>query len=332
MFVRIHPPDDYKHGNCESCSELVHYLEKENEREGVEIEDREMFFSHNQEQVSSFDVTNSIDHNKAKLSKNEAKFYMLSVNPSQREMQFIAKQISGRNVSSLEEMTKSEIEKFKLALKDYTRGVMDEYGKNFNKELEGKDILYYGKVEHERRYSRFDKEVKDGLKKVGELKPGFQSHVHVIVSRKDITNKIRLSPFANHKNSKNILNGKQVQIGFNRKEFAQNCEKRFDSKFGYDRPLKHSFEYRHTNKNLMAKIAQAYARQGMPLLATAERNMYMAKNMDDPLKSAASLLSKNPDFAKAMKVVQMAARPEKAVIEAAKVAMKLIDKAAGLSL
>ena len=332
MFVRIHKTNDYTHGNSESCSGLVQYLEKENEIEGVGIEDREMFFSQDQDKVSSFGVSNSIDNNKAKLSKNEAKFYMISVNPSQTEMQFMAKQISGRNVSSLEEMTKSEIEKFKLALKDYTRGVMDEYGKNFNKGLEGKDILYYGKVEHERHFSRHDKEVKEGLKKAGELKQGFQSHVHVIVSRKDITNKIRLSPFTNHKNSKNILNGKEVQIGFNRKEFAQNCEKRFDSKFGYDRPLKHSFEYRHTNKNLMAKIAKAYARQGMPLMASAERNMYMAKNMDDPLKNVASMLSKNPDFAKAMKVVQMAARPEKAVIEAAKVAIKLIDKAAGLSL
>jgi hypothetical protein len=36
-------------------------------------------------------------------------------------------------------------------IKEYTRALMEAYAKNFNKGLEGKDIMYFGKVEHTRQ-------------------------------------------------------------------------------------------------------------------------------------------------------------------------------------
>ena len=135
---------------------------------------------------------------------------MISINPSPREQRHIAQKITRRNVTDLSQMTSDEKARFNQELQNYSRQVMDEYAKGFNKGLSGDDILYFGKVEHERKYNRFSHEVKNGERKAGEIKEGFQSHVHIIVSRKDMTNKIRLSPFANHRNARNTLNGKQV--------------------------------------------------------------------------------------------------------------------------
>ncbi len=334
MYIRIHQSKDYQTGNTGSCSGLISYLEKENEVDGLELEDRRLFFDQNQEQVSSFDAITRIDKNVAKLSKNEARFYMISINPSQKEQEFLARKITGRQVSSPEEMTKKELEKFDASLRNYTRQVMDVYADNFNRGLSGDDLLYYGKVEHERKYNRFDEVVKNRERKAGDLKEGFQCHVHVVVSRKDATNKIRLSPFANHKNSKNVLNGEKVQIGFNRKEFVQRSEKKFDEYFGYNRQLSHSFKYRYELKNGAAAIARSYANQltggAYFKVYNASRNM---KNMkEDPLKSLTSLFYKNSTFRNTAKTIQMAARPEKLLIEVAKKLPNAISKSAGLKL
>ena len=50
------------------------------------------------------------------------------------------------------------------------KGVMNRYAENFGKGLTNKDIMYYAKIHHTR----------DG-------KTGDQMHVHIIISRKDIT-------------------------------------------------------------------------------------------------------------------------------------------------
>jgi len=73
---------------------------------------------------------------------------------------------------------------------------MDEYTKNF-KRLginSHKDFLWYGKHKNFRYYKHTDNEVKDVTKKTGERKEGKQDHIQIIVSRKDITNRIKLNP------------------------------------------------------------------------------------------------------------------------------------------
>jgi len=101
--------------------------------------------------------------------------------------------------------------------------------------------------------------VKEGLYKAGDKKEGLQTHIHVVVSRMDRSKKIRLSPMANAKNSKNILNGKEVQIGFDRMKFVQNCEKNFDTNFDYKRAHHHKFSHYHTMKNQMRNTAKSIA-------------------------------------------------------------------------
>lgn len=283
MVIRIHSPKQSKDKNRGSVSNLVDYLEKENA--GLNLEDHEDFFNHDGDHNSAIDVQNSIDSNKNKLKQTDTKFYMMTVNPSKSELEHLR--------SKMEESTVSDELLFKLYIKD----LMDEYAKNFNrkyengKPLEGKDILYYAKIEHERTYKfgekRFEKQIaynrkidlriaekrkefesatkpKDRIKaderikelekqyiknkegtiiREGAKKDGNNLHAHIIISRLDKTQTMQLSPMANHKQSKNKLNGKEVAIGFNRDAFVSSGEKLFDKKFEHDRSYEHSYNY-----------------------------------------------------------------------------------------
>lgn len=75
MFAKVHPPEDVQSGNTGSCHDLVRYLQKES-GDGLS------FFSHTEQEVSPEKVIGDIDANRSKLSANDAKFYMLSLNPS----------------------------------------------------------------------------------------------------------------------------------------------------------------------------------------------------------------------------------------------------------
>jgi len=208
--------------NRGSVKELSNYLEKENT--GKAHKDKEWFFSQDKNHVSAREVTQAIDTNKSKLKHRDAKFYLVNISPSQKELAHIG----------------NDPEK----LKAYARSVMDGYARNFNRDITGKDLLYFAKIEYERRYKGFDHEVKAGLVKQGELKPGLQTHIHVIVSRKDRYNQRQFSPLSKHQNTQNG----PVRGGFPRKAFYIDAERRFDAMFNYPRSLKERFEYRNTMK------------------------------------------------------------------------------------
>lgn len=72
-------------------------------------------------------------------------------------------------------------------------------------------------------------------------KGGFQTHVHIIISRKDVTNTYTLSPLAKHKASEIMLNGKPIKRGFDRDKFYEASEKTFDQVTGYDRNYVESY-------------------------------------------------------------------------------------------
>ena len=73
------------------------------------------------------------------------------------------------------------------AMKRYIRKVfIPEYANNFNKELSASDIKFYGKIHFDR--NRSDNEL--------------NMHCHLIVNRKDQSNKTKMSPLTNHRNTK----------------------------------------------------------------------------------------------------------------------------------
>ncbi len=90
-------------------------------------------------------------------------------------------------------------------------------------------------------------------------KTGDNWHVHITVSRRDITNSINLSPNANGRGSKrHVLNGKAVRVGFDREAYKIECEKTFDRLFAHQRLQTESYE---ASKRLRSQSAFAFERQ-----------------------------------------------------------------------
>lgn len=224
--------------NKGSSSQLVAYLEKENriaEAHHNDLKTPEYWFNRDSNTIQPYEVRHSIDNNVAKLSKDDAKFFLVNISPSSKELLFL-KERFGK-------------EKTKEYLKAYANAVMDAYAKNFKRNgVNGnQDLVYFGKLEHNRYYTYKDLEVRKGLAKKGEVKPGEQMHVQVIVSRKDASNSIKLSPLNNSKGSNAVHSQKVGQ--FDRVAFKQATESLFDQMFGYDREIKESFQYANTLKH-----------------------------------------------------------------------------------
>jgi hypothetical protein len=323
MYVKIH--SSKKDNNRGSCNALINYLEKENLEK--DLLNQEKFFDQKSSDVSFHSVQATIDNNKGKLGKEETKFYMISVNPSKDELRHIGRKVSGRDIKDISQLTAIELKRYEEALKDYTRRVMDEYAKNFNRGLTSENLVYFGKVEHTRYHGRDSAEVKEGLYKAGDRKEGLQTHVHIVVSRMDESKKIRLSPMANAKNSKNIINGKEVQIGFDRMKFVQSCEKSFDTNFDYKRSQQHKFSHYHTMKNQMRNtaknVAMSLARDvpGVKEFNKASQVVNTAvklANAKDPLDALSAVFKQVPGAKECIKAINYAYNPSKIVLDVAK--------------
>lgn len=231
MYINI--TDSATANNKGSSRELVHYLEKEN-RINDKLEP-EFWFNNNENRIESYEVRHLIDSNIAKLCKADAKFFLVNISPSQKELKYLE-----------ESYGKKEMNK---QLKKYAEKVMDEYARNFKREgiSSAKDLMWFGKIEHHRYYGYKDKEVLNGERKRGERKEGNQMHIQIIVSRKDASNKIKLSPMNNSK-GKNEAHSKKLGQ-FNRVAFKQSGETIFDRLFGFDRGLKDTFSHANVQKN-----------------------------------------------------------------------------------
>jgi hypothetical protein len=210
-------------GNTGSCGQLTDYLEKENQKLGK----KELWFDQGRDDIGPDQVKSGIDNNVAKLKKAEAKFYLINISPSGKELDHI-----GNDPQKL---------------KAYAREVMKEYAENFNKGLSDKDIKYYGKIEYNRYYTHEDPEVKQGIRKRGQEKEGNQMHAQLIVSRKTADNGRLISPMTNHRGSNT---GHSQKFGqFDRLNFTERCEQAFDRTFSYDRELTETFKYRKAMLN-----------------------------------------------------------------------------------
>lgn len=288
MYISI-TPQKISEGYSKSSADFVNYLEKENEERSPEY--AEQFFDQYQDKIDHKHVVREIDANTKKLRSRDPRFYSITISPSQRELR--------------------HLDNPDIQLKEYTRQLMEEYAKSFHRETEIRveNIKYYAKLEHERTYKGFDRQVRENApynKKIihlrneirmvdrGEIpgsisklekeihklelaiphkvngipivegmkKEGLQTHVHIIVSRKDISNQFSLSPGSKHKASEVQLNGKTVKRGFDRDKFFQNAEKAFDKTFGYDRNYVEKY---HSHK-IFSRDPQRYFSQllGLP--------------------------------------------------------------------
>lgn len=214
MHIDFAPPSGGTYNNAGSSRQLASYLEHEDLERMEKGIYTDGFFNLTDDNIYKSKVIKDIDSNIGQLLKTDAKFFAIHVSPSESE---------------LRAMGNAEQEKVEV-MKRYIREVfIPEYAKNFNKGLSEVDIKFYGKIHFDR--SRSDNEL--------------NMHCHLIVSRKDQTNKKKLSPLTNHKNTKNGV----IKGGFDRVNLFRQAEQGFDNLFGYNRQLSESFEYANTMKN-----------------------------------------------------------------------------------
>jgi len=214
MHIDFAPPSGGTYNNAGSSRHLASYLEHEDLERMEKGIYTDGFFNLTDDNIYKSKVIKDIDTNIGQLLKTDAKFFAIHVSPSESE---------------LRAMGNTEQEKAE-AMKRYIREVfIPEYAKNFNKGLSEADIKFYGKIHFDR--SRSDNEL--------------NMHCHLIVSRKDQTNKKKLSPLTNHKNTKNGV----IKGGFDRLNLFQQAEQGFDKLFDYYRQQTESFDYHNTMKN-----------------------------------------------------------------------------------
>ncbi|WP_437370355.1 MobB family relaxase [Maribacter litoralis] len=273
MYISITPQK--MGGNfSKSSADFVGYLEKENQ--GLEQHEMEHFFNQSGDEISAEEVVKEIDGNTAKLEKHEPRFYSITVSPSKYELRklqnssedlkrytrelmkdYVAsfnREIKGRPISidDIKYYAKIEHQRtFKgtdfqvkenqpfatkiLQLKTDIRNIQEGRAEGNIKRMK-KEIA---KLERQAPHQQNGKRIVQGM-----AKDGNQSHIHIIVSRKDASNRFSLSPGSKYKASDVKLNGDTVKRGFDRDNFFDKAEKTFDKTFGYKRNFAETYKAR----------------------------------------------------------------------------------------
>jgi len=256
----------------QSVADFVDYLEKENQ--DIEKEHIECFFNQYGDEISAKEVVQEIDRNSAKLKKTEPKFYSITVSPSQYELKRLQhssedlkqytkalmkdyvtsfnREINGKpiTIDDIKYYAKIEHQRFYkgtdkqvrenqpfasqiLTLKNDIRKIeRGQLGGNIQKLKQ--EIT---KLEKEAPHQQQGNRIVQGMRKEGN-----QSHIHIIVSRKDMSNSYSLSPGSKYKASKVTMNGKIVKRGFDRDAFFTKAEQSFDKSFQYQRNYAESYQ------------------------------------------------------------------------------------------
>lgn len=253
--------------NTSSCVDLALYLEKENNeldrlqqkvtsiQKKTAIENRkQFFFTHSNDKISTNEVISSIDSNTNRLGKKDAKYFAPTINFSAHELNHILSKVTTKkDIKNVWDLNEREYTLFNNKIKEYTKDIMTNYAKNFNREDKGlktgNDLVYFGKIEHFRKFKGTDKEVINETHNTGDLKPGINSHVHLIVSRKDKTQRLKLTPITKERSTTRTIGGNKYHVGFDRIKWINMNENSFDEFFNYQRPELEKFNNQYILKN-----------------------------------------------------------------------------------
>ncbi len=277
MYITI-TPQKLTGNFSQSVADFVAYLEKENE--GQTLEEMEHFFNSDGAEIDSKEVIAQIDHNTKKLKKVEPKFYSITVNPSSQELKKISnnsedlknytreimkdyassfhREIHGKPVT-VDNLTYFAKIEHQRTYKGTDKAVIENsvfnqkivHLKNeiqgLKKDPEAHHALIRSK---EKQILTLEKQAPHQIqgKRItqGMVKEGSQSHIHIIVSRKDKTNSFSLSPGSKYKASEVMLHGEKVKRGFDRDQFFSKAEKTFDRMFSHQRNFVETYTARKT--------------------------------------------------------------------------------------
>lgn len=274
MFVKAHKTGSLiKADNKGSCKALAEYLDKEKDEAG----ESSFFFNPERHDLDKKDVINSIDNNVKGLKNKDDKFYMLSINPSEKELKYIV----GRDVDNPKLLTSEEKEKLNIYLAQYTKEVMNKYAENFGREhiRTGDDLVYFAKIETQREWRYTDKEVIEGREVAGRVKPGLNYHVHVIVSRNAKDGKTKLSPHAKSRGNTWEKDGRTMKRGFDHEVWKVKSQESFNSMFNY----KSEDAYKHISKLNKSEIFSEIKNEDLKIILSKSNDQVkdIIKQMED---------------------------------------------------
>ncbi len=288
--------------NIGSCSNLTLYLDKENQEldkminksntisEIGFLENRkQLFFNNERLDISCVEVIDSIDGNIKKLGKKDSKYFAPTISFSQFELEHLVSMATkGKKIKDVWEMNTNQFNSFNNLIREYSRLIMTNYAKNFNRQdkglVTGEDLVYYSKIEHFRKFKGIDKKVKKGFVKTGSFKPGLNTHVHIIVSRKDKSQRLKLTPTSKERLTDRKIGTNCYRVGFDRMNWINMNEKTFDELFNYKRSLVEKFENQYILKNgspkekddllKQVKLEQQLTNQNIKTKNNAQNNSY----------------------------------------------------------
>ena len=194
------------YNNKGSVARLKNYLIQNTDK----YDSADLFFTATKNNITADDFYKLIDNNVKGLEKNEHKFYSFTLNPSSEEVQFIASA--------------------KEKLKGFVRSAMADFH-TAHKTLEKSDDLVWAAIIHDNRVmTEADiKKYKDKGKtelKIGDIKPGDNIHVHVVLSARDATQKKTIT----------VLSPKnKISRNFELTSFQRNSQRLFQEKFSYQK-------------------------------------------------------------------------------------------------
>lgn len=219
---------------------LLHERRERSEEEGI-------FFNQYSDNIKPEEVRNALNNNVKGLRKNEEKFFTIVVSPSEAELLHIGnsdqklrtfvRQImddyarnfnlkDGRKLKGEDLLwfavihtdrkvknTDLKTEEGYLSEKE-KRGIQDLQAKGDPRSLEATEKIK--KAAEKRNMNRLDGEVFHA----GDKKPGLNKHIHIVVSRKDISMQYSLNP-----------RGRKAR--FDMRKWQENNGRRFQELFGY---------------------------------------------------------------------------------------------------
>lgn len=273
MYITI-SPQKLGGSYSQSAGDFVTYLEKENQ--GKSLLEKEYFFNQYENEIRPYEVIKEIDGNTDRLKLKEPKYYSITINPSQYELKHIHNNPEKLRAFVREAMKdyassfNREINRRPINVDDIKYFAKIEHQRTYK----GNDVairenkVYSNQITHLKNQLRkvergeitgSTRQLENDIKKLirdapykirgqvveqGMKKDGLQSHIHIIVSRKDGSNSYSLSPGSKYKASEVVMHGKTVKRGFERDRFFQNSEKAFDKMFKYNRNYVESYAAR----------------------------------------------------------------------------------------
>ena len=226
MYITITPQ---KLGGTygQSSADFVGYLEKENQG----LEQRDMELQNNSQDLKTYtrelmkDYVTSFNReiNGRPITIDDIKYYAKIEH--QRTFKGTDFQIKENQPYA------TKILQLKTEIRNVQEGRAEGNIKKMNKEI--------AKLERQAPHQQNGKRIVQGM-----AKDGNQSHIHIIVSRKDASNSVSLSPGSKHKASEVEMHGKNVKRGFDRDAFFAKAEKTFDKSFGYNRNFAEAYKAR----------------------------------------------------------------------------------------